>query len=103
SSVAYDPLDERGEAVFDIRFAQDTELTGYCKLKLWVEAEDADDLDLFVALQKLDASGRPVGFHFYAFYDDGPAALGWLRASHRELDETRSTPWQPVHQHVREE
>ena len=29
-------------------------------------------------------------------------ALGWLRASHRELDEEKSTPWQPVHKHARE-
>jgi uncharacterized protein len=103
AQAAYDPLDTTGEAVFDYRFADDTELTGYMKLKLWVEAEGADDMDLFVALQKLDAQGAPVGFHFYAFYDSGPVALGWLRASHRALDEERSTPWQPVHHHTRED
>ena len=103
ASVAYDPCDEAGEAVFDHRFAKDTELTGYMKLKLWVEAIGADDMDLFVAIQKLDADGKPVGFHFYAFYDNGPVALGWLRASHRELDAEKSTPWQPVHTHVREQ
>lgn len=103
SQTSYDPQDEAGEALFDYRFATNTELTGYMKLKLWVEAEGADDMDLFVGLQKLDAQGVPVGFHFYAFYDDGPVALGWLRASHRELDSTRSTPWQPVHTHMREE
>jgi predicted acyl esterase len=102
-SAAYDPCDEAGEAVFDHRFEEDTELTGYMKLKLWVEAEGADDMDLFVAIQKRDAEGNPVGFHFYAFYDDGPAALGWLRASHRELDPEKSTPWQPVHTHLTEQ
>ncbi|MBT2134501.1 CocE/NonD family hydrolase [Croceibacterium sp. LX-88] len=103
ASIAYDPCDTAGEALFDFRFDQDTELTGYSKLKLWVETSGADDLDSFVALQKLDVAGRPVGFHFYAFYDNGPVALGWLRASHRELDEERSTPWQPVHSHLREQ
>ncbi|KRA84515.1 CocE/NonD family hydrolase [Altererythrobacter sp. Root672] len=103
ASIAYDPCDTAGEALFDFRFDQDAELTGYSKLKLWVEASGADDLDLFVALQKLDIAGKPVGFHFYAFYDNGPIALGWLRASHRELDEERSTPWQPVHTHLREQ
>lgn len=103
ASASYDPCDEAGEAAFDFRFAADTELTGYAKLKLWVEADGADDMDLFVALQKLDREGNPVGFHFYAFYDNGPAALGWLRASHRELDAARSTPWQPVHTHARED
>ena len=103
SAVRYDPLDEAGEAVFDHRFSDDTELTGYMKLKLWVEAEGADDMDLFVALQKLDRDGNVVGFVFYAFYDKGPVALGWLRASHRALDQARSTPWQPVHSHLVEE
>jgi len=99
ASVAYDPLDEAGEARFDHRFATDTELTGYMKLRLWVEAQGADDMDLFVALQKLDDAGDPVGMTFYAFYENGPVALGWLRASHRALDPDRSTPWQPVHFH----
>jgi predicted acyl esterase len=103
AAVRYDPQSEAGEALFDYRFDTDTELTGYMKLKLWVEAEGAEDMDLFVAVQKLDAQGAPVGFHFYAFYDNGPVALGWLRASHRALDEGRSTPWQPVHRHDRED
>lgn len=102
-SVAYDPLDEAGEARFDYRFKTDTELTGYMKLRLWVEAQGADDMDLFVALQKLDDVGDPVGMTFYAFYENGPVALGWLRASHRALDPDRSTPWQPVHFHRAEE
>jgi predicted acyl esterase len=101
--VAYDPCDEGGEAVFEHRFDQQTELTGSMKLKLWVSAEGADDMDLFVALQKLDAAGAPVGFHFYAFYDNGPIALGWLRASHRALDPARSTALQPVHPHTHEQ
>jgi predicted acyl esterase len=100
---AYDPCDEAGEAVFEYRFDERTELTGSMKLKLWVSAEGADDMDLFVALQKLGDAGAPVGFHFYAFYDNGPIALGWLRASHRALDPERSTPLQPVHPHTHEQ
>jgi predicted acyl esterase len=103
SRTRYDPLDEAGQAVFDHRFSADTELTGYMKLKLWVEAEQADDMDLFVALQKLDADGAPVGFNFYAFYENGPVALGWLRVSHRALHAEKSTEWQPVQSHLREE
>jgi uncharacterized protein len=45
--------------------------------------------------------GDLVGFPFYAVFEDGPVALGWLRASHRELDQTRSRPWQPVLAHRR--
>jgi predicted acyl esterase len=92
-----------GGSTFEIRFDRDTELTGHMKLRLWIEIEDGDDADLFVAAQKRDAAGAPVGFCFYAFYEDGPVALGWLRASHRALDPDRSTPWQPFHPHDRED
>lgn len=99
--IGYDARE--GRALFDHRFARDTELTGHAKLRLWIETAGSSDADLFVALQKLDVEGRPVGFTFYAFYDNGPVALGWLRASHRALDPERSTPWQPLHRHDREE
>lgn len=92
-----------GGSIFEITFDEDIELTGHMKLRLWIEIEDGDDADLFVAAQKRDAAGEPVGFCFYAFYEDGPVALGWLRASHRALDPARSTPWQPFHPHDREE
>ncbi len=92
-----------GRAVFDYRFARDTELTGHMKLKVWIEADGSQDADVFVAVQKLNAASEPVGFTFYAFYENGPVALGWLRASHRALDAARSTAWQPVHPHDREE
>ena len=101
SEVCYDA--NRGRALFDYRFAADSELTGHMKLKLWLEARGARDADLFVAVQKLDVDGAYVGFTFYAFYENGPVALGWLRASHRALDASRSTEWQPVHPHDREE
>lgn len=101
SQVRYDAT--TGQALFDHRWSADTELTGHMKLKLWLELEGASDADLFVAIQKLDAQGEPVGFTFYAFYENGPVALGWLRASHRALDPGRSTPWQPFHPHDREE
>ena len=59
-------------------------------------AASADDMDLFVAIQKVDRNGEPVGFHYYASFDTGPVALGWLRASHRELDAAKSTPERPI-------
>jgi predicted acyl esterase len=67
-----------------------------------MSAQDADDMDVFVGLQKLDATGAVVPFPYYAQFDDGPVALGWLRASHRELDAETSTDWQPRHTHARE-
>lgn len=101
SEVRYPASD--GRICFDHLFAEETEITGHASVKLWVEADGSDDMDLFVALQKIDAAGEPVGFTFYAFYENGPVALGWLRASHRALDPERSRPERPVHRHTSED
>ena len=101
ASLRYDARE--GCAVFDHRFDADAEITGYAKLRLWLETDVADDADIFVALQKIGVDGQPVGMTFYAFFDNGPVALGWLRASHRALEPVRSRPEQPVHPHDREE
>ena len=88
-----------GSTHFDHTFDEDTEITGYSKLRLWVSAEGSDDMDLFVALQKLDADGNKVDFPFFSTFEDGNVALGWLRVSRRELDEEKSTPHQPKYAH----
>jgi putative CocE/NonD family hydrolase len=107
SSVSYDPIvEELGEAdraIFDITFDRSTELTGYMKLRVYMSCDATDDMDVFVGLHKLDKDGNFVPFAYYAQFDDGPVALGWLRASHRELDAEKSTEWQPVHPHTREQ
>lgn len=103
AAVRYEIKGATPRAVFDYRFEHDTELTGHMKLRLWVEAIGADDMDLFVAIQKLEVDGTHVPFVFYAMNEDGPVALGWLRASHRELDPRRSRPEQPFHLHTRED
>ncbi len=94
-------LPDADNATFDFKFSEPTELTGHARLHLFMSAEGSDDLDVFVALQKLDVHGRPVNFPFYAQFEDGPAALGWLRASQRELDPQRSSEYQPVLSHRR--
>ena len=93
--------DKTQNASFEYRFDRRTELTGYMKLKLWVQADGSDDMDIFVALEKIDRTGYRVPFPFFGNHDDGPVALGWLRVSHRELDEEKSTPFQPCHKHER--
>lgn len=92
-----------GRVQFDFRFEQRTDLLGHVKLKAWMAPQGADDMDIFVVLQKLDAKGQVVPFAFYAQFEDGPVALGWLRASHRELDPMKSTEYQPVLLHRREQ
>ena len=76
---------KEGKAAFKITFEEDTELTGYMKLLLWVEADGADDMDVFVAIQKGDAQGN-----FYR------ATNGQQRVSLRALDPEKSTSYMPV-------
>jgi hypothetical protein len=90
-----------GRLVLDHRFELDTEITGSMALTLWVQTDEADDVDLFVAIEKLDRDGARVPFSYQSMFADGPVALGWLRVSHRELDAERSTPTQPWHPHRR--
>ncbi len=86
-------------AEFDFSFERPTDLIGHMKLRVWAATDRGDDLDLFVAVQKVGADGAVVPFAFWAHFDDGPVALGWLRVSHRELDAARSTEYQPVLAH----
>jgi hypothetical protein len=98
AELRYDAVSGGAELVH--RFDETTELIGPMALRLWVEAEGADDMDLFVAVQKLDESGEIVPFSFLNAQEDGPVALGWLRVSHRQLDVGRSTPLRPWHPHT---
>jgi predicted acyl esterase len=94
ASVDYAP-DEEG-LVFRHTFDRDVEITGYSKARLWVSAQEADDLDVFVTVSKLDREGEEQ----LAEVVPGRAhagANGRLRASRRALDEALSTPSEPVH------
>ena len=71
------------------------------RLHLHVAAEDADDLNLFVAVRKIAPDGSEVRFFGYNSNRYDMVAKGWLRASHRELDTERSTELQPTHLHRR--
>ncbi|MBX7445918.1 MULTISPECIES: CocE/NonD family hydrolase [unclassified Arthrobacter] len=100
SDVVYEVGGEHDRACFEYEFDRPTEMTGHAAAHLWVEALDSDDLDLFVALDKISPNGTVAKFGFFSIFDDGPVALGWLRASHRALDETESKPYRPVHKHT---
>ncbi len=97
SQTRYDA--QNGQANFVIRFDKTTELTGYFKLRLWVEADGADDLDFFVYVQKLDRQGEFLPSMILGH--PHPGAQGWLRVSHRELDPARSTASEPYLTHRR--
>lgn len=77
-------------------FEEDTEFTGPLMARLWVSSSTTD-LDIFASLRMFDPNGEEVVF--VGASDLAPVARGWLRASHRKLDETMSTPYRPYHKH----
>ena len=66
--------------------------------KLWVSSS-APDADIFVTVRVFDPDGNEVSF-VGAVDPNAPAAIGWLRLSHRQLDGTRSEPGRPWHPHT---
>lgn len=103
TKVSYNSESEgKDEVRFNKVFNEDTELTGNMKLKLWVSAEEVDDIDLFVGIKKINKQGEEVNFPDFNHIEHGQVASGWLRVSHRKLDTEKSTPLQPWHKHETE-
>jgi predicted acyl esterase len=110
-AVAYDVEDTPNAVSFIVKFDQETVMVGYPKAHLWVEARGADDMDLFVLVQKLDAHGTPLqqftvpnhNARVHDLTDHGASILrykgsdGRLRVSARHLDGTLSTDDVPAH------
>lgn len=103
ATARYETGGDDDEVGFEYVFGEPVDVIGGMKLRLWVEAEGSDDMDLFVAIEKLDRHGQTVDFPFANVLEHGPAALGWLRVSHRALDTGRSTENRPWHTHLRED
>ncbi|KAK7707447.1 hypothetical protein SLS57_009317 [Botryosphaeria dothidea] len=102
SMATYESTVVDDSAQFTYTFDKETELTGGMRLRLWVATDKSSDMDLFVQLDKVDIKGERVPFVAFSMVDDGPLGLGWLRVSHRELDESKSTIDRPWHKHERE-
>lgn len=99
SKISYDA--NEGVVNFDMAFDEDTEITGYMKLRLWVEADGHDDMDMFVNIQKADKEGNWLPT--YILGEPHPGAWGKMRVSHRALDDKLSTDYEPVQSHLKEE
>lgn len=96
ATTAYSADD--GEQRFTFTAKDEVEFTGPMALRLWVSST-GDDVDVMLHLHVEDCDGNVrVGIA----PQGGPIALamGWLRASHRALDEERSLPYRPVHRHT---
>jgi predicted acyl esterase len=90
---------DMGVAFYTEAMTEDVEITGPLSASLWVSSS-SEDMDIFITIRHYDESGNEI-------MDTGqqgspvPVAKGWLRVSHRELDEKKSLPYRPYHQHQR--
>jgi predicted acyl esterase len=115
--AAYDVVINPNAVSFITRFEKETVMVGYPKAHLWVEACGADDMDVFVLMQKLDAYGTPLqqftvpnhNARIHDLTDHGSTVLrykgseGRLRVSARHLDKKLSTVDVPAHSYDRVE
>ena len=73
------------------------EITGPIASKLWISSE-TEDADMFLVMRVFAPDMKEVTFQG-ALDPHTPIAQGWLRASHRKLDEQLSEPYRPYHTH----
>ena len=96
AAVSYDTDKEFDcRRVFSMAFDHDTDVIGYCKIKLWLEVQGFDDMDIFVKFDKTDADGNILFQDSVCFLYTGPDAH--LRVSLRQLDPEKSTENEPYH------
>lgn len=86
----------RNAAAFTFITSEDLELTGPMSARLWVQVDGADDVHLFVGVEKW-RGGRHVSFEGSFGYGRDRVSTGWQKASQRELDESRCKIGEPVH------
>jgi uncharacterized protein len=82
-------------------FAHETEVTGPSAVKLYVSSSTGD-ADIFVVLRVFSPDLKEVVFRG-AIDPHTPVGQGWLRASHRDLDNKLSKPYRPYHSHRRKQ
>ena len=100
AEVSYDA--NTGETNFVYTFAEDTEITGYMNLRLWVEARGHDDMDLFINIKKESTTGEELAVLIFDT-ERHPGAWGKLRVSLRHTDEKLSKEYKPFYTYDREE
>lgn len=93
----------RGVSFVTEPMTEDTEVIGPANLVMWVSSS-TDEMYIFATVRNIDPAGKEVT---YSPITPGgarvPAAVGWLKASHRKLDPQLSTPYRPYLTHDEEQ
>ncbi|HEV7801803.1 MAG TPA: CocE/NonD family hydrolase [Burkholderiales bacterium] len=100
SSVTYGGFSD-GVTFLTAPLENETELTGPIAAKLFVSSA-TEDADLFLVVRVFTPDLKEVTFQG-ALDSHTPIAQGWLRVSHRKLDEKLTLPYRPYHTHDEEQ
>jgi predicted acyl esterase len=121
-SMSYNSEDPKDIAKFTYTFNERTQLVGIPKAVLYMHCDDLDDMDIFLNLSKISASGEqllslnipwenlpvskvseiPADKRTEVILYQGPTGI--LRASNRDIDTSRSMhPNWPYYSHEKEE
>ena len=81
---------------------EDMVFAGYGKARLWVSST-SEDMDIYLSVRILDEDGREVDYAgpitMGMNVPNYPLAKGWLKASHRKIDVSRSSHYTVKHTH----
>lgn len=80
---------------YRLKFKKNIDVIGHSSLALWIELSSAYDTDIFITIKKISKGGEYVHFE-QGGGETGPVTVGWLRASHSELNKELSRPYRPV-------
>jgi predicted acyl esterase len=94
--ISFDAMGE-GVSFLSEPLEKETEITGPIAARLQLSSSTSD-ADLFLVFRVFTPDLREVTF-MGAIDPHTPVAQGWLRASHRKLDEKLSETWRPYHSH----
>lgn len=103
SRVGYKVNSNSSQLTWSLPVEELTDIIGYMNLRLWVQANGSDDMELAVTVEKTDSKDQPYKTTSSAESSSTIAATGYLRVSARHLDEARSTPFEPYYKFDREE
>ena len=96
-------FDMRGKGIrFSWTVMEDIDIIGPMALRLPIELQGVDDMNLFAGIRKF-RRGQEILFEGSFGFARDIVSKGWQRAAHRELDAALATPAQPVHTHSRAE
>jgi uncharacterized protein len=96
AEISFDAMGD-GLTFISKPMTEDTEITGPLAAGLKVSSS-THDADIFLVFRVFSSDLREQTF-IGAIDPHTPVAQGWLRASHRKLDEKLSQPYRPYHSH----